>query len=75
LNTQVTLRIDEGLANRLRELAEERGVPYTSLLREWIEARYDLEVSPASVHFQVEVAGEGETPGLFTIENARLTPV
>ena len=43
LGTQVTIRLDGKSAERLREIARQRGVGYTSLLRTWIEERLNLE--------------------------------
>jgi hypothetical protein len=45
LGTQVTIRLDGRSAEQLREIARERRVGYTSLLRTWIEERLNLEVA------------------------------
>ena len=58
LTSQVTLRLDEELASSLREFAEQRGVKYTSLLREWIETMYDATSSGTSSWVHVESGGE-----------------
>lgn len=39
LQTQVTVRLSVELAEELRAVAEERGVGYTTLIREWLEDR------------------------------------
>ncbi len=45
LGTQVTIRLAGRSAEQLREIANQRGVGYTSLLRAWIEERLNLEAA------------------------------
>lgn len=45
LGTQVTIRLDPGTAERLRQVAKGRNVGYTSLLRGWIEERLSTEMA------------------------------
>lgn len=47
LGTQLSVRIDEERAERLRDIAERHGIGYTSLVRMWIEQRIDEEFAPA----------------------------
>jgi hypothetical protein len=49
LGTQVTVRLDGRSAQQLREIARERGVGYTSLLRSWIEERLNFEAASVRV--------------------------
>jgi hypothetical protein len=49
LGTQVTIRLDGRSAEQLREIARERGVGYTSLLRTWIEERLSFEASSVRI--------------------------
>jgi predicted phage gp36 major capsid-like protein len=49
LGTQVTVRLDGRSAQQLREIARERGVGYTSLLRTWIEERLNFEAASVRV--------------------------
>ena len=62
LTSQVTLRLDQDLADRLRDLADKRGMKYTSLLRHWIETMYDAEVAPVIVKVQLEEGGQSGEP-------------
>jgi hypothetical protein len=45
LGTQVTIRLDPATAEQLRQIARDRHVGYTSLLRSWIEERLSSEVA------------------------------
>jgi len=45
LGTQVTVRLDPVMAEQLREVARNRNVGYTSLLRAWIEERLGTEMA------------------------------
>lgn len=60
LGTQVTLRLDPATAEQLRQLAKDRGVNYTALIRSWIEERLSREMALIqSEQPQVGYAGEG----------------
>jgi hypothetical protein len=59
LGTQVTIRLDGAAADQLRQLARDRGVGYTSLLRTWIEERLSNEIALIRrEQFQMAYAGE-----------------
>lgn len=45
LGTQVTIRLDAAVAEQLRQVARDRNVGYTSLLRKWIEERLSSEMT------------------------------
>lgn len=62
LTSQVTLRLDGELADRLRNMAAERDMKYTRLLRQWIETMYDAEVAPVTVRVQLEEGGQSGEP-------------
>jgi hypothetical protein len=49
LGTQVTIRLEGKSAQQLRDIARQRGVGYTSLLRKWIEERLNLEAARVRV--------------------------
>jgi hypothetical protein len=49
LGTQVTIRLDGRSAQQLREIARQRGVGYTSLLRTWIEERLNFEAATVRI--------------------------
>ncbi|HEV8653507.1 MAG TPA: hypothetical protein VG276_29945 [Actinomycetes bacterium] len=60
LGTQVTIRLDPAMAEQLRQVARDRGVGYTSLLRTWIEERLNGEIALIqSEQSQYVYAGEG----------------
>src|SRR6266508_645211 len=60
LGTQVTIRLDPAIAEQLRQLARDRGVGYTSLLRAWIEERLSSEIALIRPQqLQISYAGEG----------------
>lgn len=59
LGAQVTIRLEPELAKALRRIAEEQGVRYTALVRQWLEERLREEAAmslPAS-QFEIAVAG------------------
>ncbi len=59
LGTQVTIRLDHRSAEQLREIAQHRGMGYTSLLRTWVEERLQSEISALRLSKpQITVAGE-----------------
>lgn len=45
----MTIRLDGRSAEQLREIARQRGVGYTSLLRTWIEERLNFEAASVRV--------------------------
>jgi predicted DNA-binding ribbon-helix-helix protein len=45
LGTQVTIRLEPAIAEQLRQIATDRGVNYTALLRTWIEERLSREIA------------------------------
>jgi hypothetical protein len=59
LGTQITIRLDDTAAEQLRQIARERGIGYTSLLRGWIEERLSSEIDliPAE-KYRITYAGE-----------------
>jgi hypothetical protein len=60
LGTQVTIRLDGVAAERLRQIARDRGVGYTSLLRTWIEERLSDEIARIRPE-QLQMAYAGES--------------
>jgi predicted DNA binding CopG/RHH family protein len=60
LGTQITIRLDDTAAEQLRQIARDRGIGYTSLLRRWIEERLSSEsnVIPAE-KYRITYAGAG----------------
>jgi hypothetical protein len=60
LGTQVTIRLDPATAEQLRQVARDRGVNYTSLLRDWIEERLSTEMALIRPE-QVQHAYAGES--------------
>jgi predicted DNA binding CopG/RHH family protein len=73
LGTQVTIRLDPAVAEQLRQVARDRGINYTALLRTWIEERLSGEMAlirPEQLQFSyagesnkkdaVHWSGEGE---------------
>lgn len=59
LGTQVTIRLDHRSAEQLREIAQHRGVGYTSLLRSWVEERLNSEIATIRLSRpQITLAGE-----------------
>jgi predicted DNA binding CopG/RHH family protein len=66
LGTQVTIRLDEELAEQLRQIARQRGLGYTSLLRSWVEERLNAETSTVRASRpQITVAGDSGRWNLF----------
>jgi hypothetical protein len=64
LGTQVTIRLDPALAEQLRQMARDRDVAYTSLLRTWIEERLSREIALVErAHPQIGYAGGSIEPG------------
>jgi predicted DNA binding CopG/RHH family protein len=60
LGTQVTIRLEPAIAEQLRQIASDRGVNYTALLRSWIEERLSRESAlPEPEQLQITYAGEG----------------
>jgi hypothetical protein len=59
LGTQISIRLDDTAAEQLRQIARDRGIGYTSLLRRWIEERLNSEfhVTPAE-EYRITYAGE-----------------
>jgi len=60
LGTQVTIRLDPATAEQLRQIARDRGVNYTSLLRSWIEERLSREMALIRPE-QLQLAYAGES--------------
>jgi len=71
LGAQVTVRLDSRSAEQLRQIAQQRGVGYTSLVRSWVEERLDAETAGASVvrvsKPQITVAGASIFRSLFQL--------
>jgi hypothetical protein len=71
LGAQVTVRLDARSAEQLRQIARQRGVGYTSLVRSWVEERLDTETAEASVvrvsKPQITVAGASIFRSLFQL--------
>jgi predicted transcriptional regulator len=60
LGTQVTIRLDPATAEKLREVASDRSVGYTSLLRGWIEERLNAEIDRILAD-QIQMTPAGES--------------
>ena len=59
LGTQVTIRLEPAIAEQLRQIASDRGVNYTALLRTWIEERLSAETALVQPErLQIAYAGE-----------------
>jgi hypothetical protein len=71
LGAQVTVRLDARSAEQLRQIARQRGVGYTSLVRTWVEERLDTEIAEAAVvrvsKPQITVAGASIFRNLFQL--------
>ena len=68
LGTQVTIRLDDESAERLRQIARHQGVGYTSLLRKWVEERLKAEtVTVRASRPQITMAGHSGTRSLFQL--------
>jgi hypothetical protein len=68
LGTQVTIRLDRRSAEQLREIAQQQGVGYTSLLRSWVEERLNSEVTILRLSKpQITVAGESAAWDVFQL--------
>lgn len=68
LGTQVTIRLDRRSAEQLREIAQQQGVGYTSLLRSWVEERLNSEVTTLRLSKpQITVAGESAAGDVFQL--------
>jgi predicted transcriptional regulator len=62
LGTQVTIRLEPEMADRLREIASRRRCGYTTLLRGWVEERLLQEAGlQARPSWDVQVAGAAST--------------
>jgi hypothetical protein len=73
LGTQVTIRLEPGMADRLREVARRRDCGYTSMIREWVEERLLAETSPTVPHPpEIQVAGHGGTDPIQVTGAGRL---
>jgi predicted DNA binding CopG/RHH family protein len=59
LGAQVTIRLEPALAEQLRQIAGDRGVNYTALLRTWIKER--LSAAIVRPEFQMTWAGCAST--------------
>jgi predicted DNA binding CopG/RHH family protein len=60
LGTQVTIRLEPAIAEQLRQVASDRGVNYTALLRSWIEERLSTEIALTEPE-QLQIAYAGES--------------
>ncbi len=68
LGTQVTIRLDEESAERLRQIARHRGMGYTSLLRRWVEERLNAEISTVRTSRpQITLAGHSGASNAFQL--------
>ena len=66
LGTQVTIRLNHRSAEQLREIAQHRGVGYTSLVRTWVEERLNSEISSLRLSRpQITIAGESASASVF----------
>ena len=75
LGTQVTIRLEPEMADRLREVARRTGGLYTRMLREWIEERLIQETTPlVSQPPDIQIAGTGGTPPIQVTGSGRLRP-
>jgi hypothetical protein len=73
LGTQVTIRLEPEMADRLREVAQRTGGLYTVMLREWIEQRLVRETTPVvSQPPDIQVAGQGGYPQIQVTGAGRL---
>lgn len=62
LGTQVTIRLEPEMADRLREVAQRTGGRYTRMLRQWIEERLMRETAISVPRPpDIQVAGYGGT--------------
>jgi predicted DNA-binding ribbon-helix-helix protein len=62
LGTQVTIRLEPEMADRLREIASRRRCGYTTLLRGWVEERLLVEAGlPVRSPLNIQVAGVAST--------------
>lgn len=57
LGAQITIRLDENLAARLRGVAQGRRVGYTALVRQWVEDRLRWEDAAAQLPMSYVEAG------------------
>ncbi len=62
LGAQITVRLDEHLAARLRDVAQGRRVGYTALIRQWIEERLRWEDAAVQLPLTYVEAGFTATP-------------
>jgi predicted DNA binding CopG/RHH family protein len=60
LGTQVTIRLEPAIAEQLRQIASDRGINYTALLRTWIEERLSREIALIQPE-QLQIAYAGES--------------
>lgn len=67
LGAQVTIRLGPEMADRLREVAFQKGEGYTVLMRRWIEDRLRAEtIPPPQPTPQIQVAGH-TTPATIQV--------
>jgi predicted transcriptional regulator len=62
LRAQITVRLDEHLAARLRDIAQGRRVGYTALIRQWVEERLRWEDAAVQLPLTYVEAGFTTTP-------------
>lgn len=62
LGAQITIRLDEALAARLRDVAQGRRVGYTALIRQWVEERLQWEDAAVQLPLTYLEAGYTTTP-------------
>ena len=73
LGTQVTIRLEPEMADRLREVARRRNCGYTSMLREWIEDRLLREMQPVVPQPpDIQFAGQAGWPQMRVTGAGRL---
>lgn len=62
LGAQITIRLDENLAARLRRIAQSRRVGYTALVRQWVEDRLRWEDAAVQLPMTYVEAGYTTSP-------------
>jgi len=70
LGAQVSVRLTPQQAAVLRRIARDRGVGYTSLLREWVAERLRLETARVHMHQEAQVSSNGylHSSGVGTVQ-------
>jgi predicted DNA binding CopG/RHH family protein len=73
LGAQVTIRLEPELAEELRRIAEQRGLRYTALVRQWLEERLREESAMSLPAPQIEIAVAGFTDSTTISGNQTVT--